>query len=245
DYFSRRIEGGKFSLMWLDNKGKEHRVSIVGPNLRRGSANVMATPPDGVEVGDVIRLVAHTKDTRSVFENRIDVTIKPWAEHREGGKNPNDRKPPDKTRGKDRERPRELATPKIDPVYRDRWAELKFDEYTAMKMDVEYDVAENEIPVFRINMENTPLLNEIKQRRLEDAPARNQFMFANVLVGLSMLLQDKDKGELPLDTMQMKTEDRIEMTCKALAPFMLSLTSLGQEDLSEGDRYDGLESATG
>jgi hypothetical protein len=59
------------------------------------------------------------------------------------------------------------------------------------------------------------------------------------------LLQDKDKVELPPDTAQMKTEDRIEMTCKALAPFMLSLTSLGQEDLSEGDRYDGLEAATG
>ena len=80
---------------------------------------------------------------------------------------------------------------------------------------------------------------------LEDAPARNQFMYANVLVGLSILLQDKDKDELPPDLVQMKTEDRIEMTCKALAPFMLSLTSLGQEDLSEGDRYDGLEAATG
>ena len=86
---------------------------------------------------------------------------------------------------------------------------------------------------------------EIKLRRLEDAPARNQFMYANVLVGLSILLQDKDKVELPPDTVQMKTEDRIEMMCKALAPFMLSLTSLGQEDLSEGDRYDGLEAATG
>jgi len=91
----------------------------------------------------------------------------------------------------------------------------------------------------------TPLLNEIKQRHLDDEPARNQFMYANVLVGLSILLQDKDKDELPPDSVQMKTEDRIEITCRALAPFMLSLTSLGQEDLSEDDRYDGLEAATG
>lgn len=245
DYFSRRIEGGKFSLTWLDKDGKERSVSIVGPNLRRGSASVMATLPDGVEVGDVISFVARTKDTRSEFENRVEVTVKPWAEHREGGKKAKDRNPPDKTQGHDRERPHELATPKIDPVYRDRWVDLKFDEYTAMKMDVEYDVEENEIPVFRINMDNTPLLNEIKLRRLEDAPARNQFMYANVLVGLSILLQDKDKGELPPDAGQMRAEDRIELTCRALAPFMLSLTSLGQEDLSEGDRYDGLEAATG
>lgn len=245
DYFSRRIESGKLSLMWLDKKGKERTVSIVGPNLRQGSARVMATLPDDVEVGNVISFVTRITDTRSEFENRIEVTIKPWAEHREGGKKPKDRKPPGTTQGNDQERPRELTTPKIDPVYRDRWAESKFDEYTAMKMDTEYDADDNEIPVFRINMDNTPLLNEIKLRRLEDAPARNQFMYANVLVGLSILLQDKDKVELPPDTAQMKTEDRIEMTCKALAPFMLSLTSLGQEDLSEGDRYDGLEAATG
>jgi hypothetical protein len=35
------------------------------------------------------------------------------------------------------------------------------------------------------------------------------------------------------------------MTCRGLAPFMLSLTSLGLEDLSNADPFDGLESATG
>ena len=159
DYFSRRIESGKFSLMWLDKKGKERTVSIVGPNLRQGSASVMATLPDDGEVGNVISFVTRITDTRSEFENRIEVTIKPWAEHREGGKKPKDRKPPGTTQGNDRERPRELTTPKIDPVYRDRWAESKFDEYTAMKMDTEYDADDNEIPVFRINMDNTPLLH--------------------------------------------------------------------------------------
>ncbi|MCC7050107.1 MAG: hypothetical protein IT562_25615 [Alphaproteobacteria bacterium] len=249
DYFARRIEGGKFLLIWIDKVGKEHSVSTVGPNLRRGVANVMATLPDGVEVGDIIGFVARTKDTRSEFENRIEVTVKPWAEHREGGKPSKDRKAADKTPGRDREKPRELATPKIDPVYRDRWAAQKpaFDEYTAMRMDVEYDAAENEIPVFRINMDNTPLLNEIKQRRLDDAPARNQFMYGNVLVGLSILLQDKDqdKGDLLDEAKQLKVEDRIEMTCRGLAPFMLSLTSLELEDLSDAEPFDGLEAATG
>lgn len=245
DYFVRRIEGGKFSLIWIDKTSKEYMVSVVGPNLRRGAASVMATLPDGVEVGDVLALVARTKDTRAEFENKIEVTVRPWSEHRKGGENKNRNRNPSKQQGNDRERPRELATPKIDPVYRDRWDEVKFDEYAAMKMDTEYDAANNEVPVFRINMDNTPLLHEIKQRRLEDAPARNQFMYANVLVGLSILLQDKDKGDQPPDAVQMNTEDRIEMTCRALAPFMLSLTSLGQEELSEGDQFDGLEAATG
>ncbi len=247
DYFTRRIEGGKFSLMWVDKKGNERMVSTIGPNLRRGSATVTATLPDGVEVGDVVAFVAQVKDTRSGFENCIDVTIKPWAEHRKGGKPITDRKNPDKTQGKDREKPHELAMPRIDPVYKDGWAAQRppFDEYTAMQMEVEYDEAENEVYVFKINMDNTPLLNEIKQRRLEDTPARNQFLYGNVLIGLSLLLQDKQKDELPEDLKLAKVEERIEMTCRGLAPFMLALTSLGLEDLSDADQFDGLEAATG
>jgi hypothetical protein len=247
DYFSRRIESGKFSLIWVDKAGEERKVSTVGPKLRRGAASVMATLPDGVEVDDIVSFVARTKDTRSEFENRIDVTIKPWAEHREGSKSHKERKPPDKTPGKDREKPRELATPKIEPVYRERWDKQKpaFDEYTAMRMEFDYDAEENEIPVFRINMDNTPLLNEIKQRGLEDAPARHQFMYGNVLVGLSILLQDKEKGDLTDEAKEQLVEDRIEIVCRGLAPFMLSLTSLGFENLSDAEPFDGLESATG
>jgi hypothetical protein len=246
DYFSRRIEGGKFSMVWTDKSGKEQKVSVVGPNLRRGSATVMATLPGGAEVGDVLMMTAVTEDTRATFKNILEVNVKPWAEHRKGGDTKRRDKTPNDQQGHDRERPRQLSTPKIDPVYRDRWEKLKFDEFTAMKMDVEYDDAENEIPVFRVNMDNTPLLNEIKQRRLEDQSARNQFMYGNVLAGLSLLLQDKENGgEQQPDGVQVKVEDRIESMSRALAPFMLSLTTLGQEDLSEGEQMDGLEAATG
>jgi len=48
DYFSRRIEGGRFFILWIDKSGREQKVSVVGPNLRRGSATVMVTLPDGV-----------------------------------------------------------------------------------------------------------------------------------------------------------------------------------------------------
>ena len=245
DYFERRIEGGRFSLTWTDKLGKEHKVSVVGPNLRNGSATVMVTLPDGVHVGDILQMIAVAEDTRATFKNKIEVTVRQWAEHNKGGSTKKKEKNPDNQQGNDRERPLQLATPKMDPVYRDRWDKFKFDEYTAMKMDVEYDAEDNEIPVFRINMDNTPLLNEIKQRRLDDPSARNQFMYGNVLIGLSLLLQDKEKGEQPLDAVQTKVEDRIDSLCRALAPFMLSLTTLGQEDLSEGEQVDGLEAATG
>ena len=246
DYFSRRIEGGKFAITWTDKTGKEQKVSIVGPNLRSGYASVMVTLPDGVEVGDVLDVTAVTQDTRATFKNKISVTVRPWAEHRKGGEVRRREKNPSDQQGNDRERPRRLSNPIMDLVYRDRWEKLEFDEYTAMKVGVQYDAEENEIPVFQINMDNTPLLNEIKQRRLDDEPARNQFIYGNVLVGLSLLLQDKEKGEQPPDAVQIKVEDRIESMCRALAPFMLSLTTLAQQDLAiGGEQIDGLEAATG
>ena len=94
-------------------------------------------------------------------------------------------------------------------------------------------------------MDNTPLLNEIKQRRLDYQNARNQFMYGNVLIGRALLVQDKERGELPPDAQQQKVEDLIEATCRAIAPFMLSLTTLSREDLAEPDQLDGLEAATG
>jgi hypothetical protein len=151
DYFSRRIEGGRFSLVWTDKAGADHKVSIVGPNLRSGSASVMVTLPDGVEVGDLLAMTAETQDTRATFRNNIEVTVKQWAEHHKGGGTKKKDKNPNNQQGNDRERPRQLSTPKMDPVYRDRWEKFKFDEYTAMRMEVEYDDADNEMPVFRIN----------------------------------------------------------------------------------------------
>ena len=52
-----------------------------------------------------------------------------------------------------------------------------FDEFTAMRVEVAgYDgEEENEVYEFKINMDNTPLLNEIKQRRLDDGPAKKPF----------------------------------------------------------------------
>jgi len=245
DYFSRRIEGGQFSLVWVDKDGKSHDVSIVGPKMRSGQATVMATLPESVVVGDVLTLIATTKDSRREFKSEIEVKVKAASEQRSGGDAKPHKQNPSKAKGNDRERSRELATPKIDPVYRDRWEEVKFDEFTSMIMDVEYDSAENEVPIFRVNMDNTPLLNEIKQRRLDDVSARNQFVYANVLVGLAMVLQDKNADDTFSDAPKMKVEERIEATCRALAPFMLSITFLGQENLSEGDHVDGLEAALG
>jgi hypothetical protein len=243
DYFRRRIERGDFSLVYLDKKGKEQDCSFVGPNLKNGIAAVMANLPDDADVGDVITIVARTEDPHRNFENAIEVTVKPVAETHSGGGG--QRKPPQNKPGNDRDAPRQLSTPKIERVFREDWEKQKppFDEFTAMRVEViGYDADENEQYEFQINMDNTPLLNEVKQRRLEDVTARNQFLYANVLIGLSLLLQHKQSSKVKEGP---SVESRIEETTRAMAPFILALTGLGQQDLNEAEELDGLEAATG
>ena len=143
--------------------------------------------------------------------------------------------------------PQQLSTPKIERVYREDWEKQKpaFDENTATGVEVTgYEgTEENEVYEFRVNMDNTPLLNEIKQRRLGEAPARNQYLYGNVLLGLSLLLQHRQLS--PKEREGRSIEARIEETTRALAPFMLALTSLAQHDLSDAEDIDGLEAAAG
>lgn len=253
DYFTRRIERGQLSLVWRDGDGNEHDASFVGPTLKRGIATVTVTLPDDAEIGQAIAFVARVEDSRGSFENNVDATIREEAQPVKGGTG-KPRTPSNKLGG-DREAPTQLATPKIARIYKEDWEQQKppFDETTAMRIEaIGYagDDDSTELYEFKVNMDNTPLLNEIKQKRLDEDGARNQFMYANVLIGLSLLLQEKHRppsngkatnGDAPAPA---SIEDRVEQTCRALAPFLLALTSLGQEDLRDGsEQIDGLEAA--
>jgi hypothetical protein len=248
DYFTRKIERGVLALTYIDKTGTEHGASMVGPRLKRGIASAMAELPEGIDVGDVLTFVARVADSRGAFENRIEATVKPAAQpHESGGDGV--RKTPRPRPGADRELPQQLAMPRIVRVYRGQWEDQSppFGEFTAMRACVVGYEGEDERDIyeFRVNMDNTPLLNEIKQRRLDDSSARNQFLYANVLVGLSLLLEGKKSNGAANGEGGTDIEARIDQTTAALAPFILALTSLGQEDLSEGDDdLDGLESAT-
>ena len=69
-------------------------------------------------------------------------------------------------------------------------------------------------------------------------------MYANVLIGLSMILEDKrtKKTESSEDDAPVETiEDRVEITCRALAPFFPALISLGSSDLESDEAVEGLE----
>lgn len=247
DYFTRRIERGEFLLTWINREGAEQNASCVGPTLRNGIANVTVDLPANVNVGEHVTFVVAVRDSRAQFENRILVTVRPEAHSRGGGGG--GRKSPSNKQGKERERPTEVAPPQIERIFKDDWEQHSFDGSTAMTVNADGYAGENdniELYTFKINMDNTPLLHEIKQKRLDISVARNQFLYANVLVGLSLLLQSKEnKGQkFEFDEENgsiVSVEDRISDTCRALAPFMLALTSLGTEELGNGEEIEGLE----
>lgn len=243
DYFTRRIERGQFVLTWIDENDAEHDASCVGPTLRNGIANVTVDLPESIDVGHKVTFVASVRDSRGVFENRVIVTVRPETYARRGGRG--DRRPPSEKQGKERERSSEVAPPQIERIFREDWEQQGFDEFTAMKVEVvgyDGDDDDTELYAFKVNMDNTPLLHEVKQKRLDIELARNRFLYANVLVGLSLLLHSKQTTIVDReDDGAVSIENQIFDTCRALAPFLLALTSLGTEDLGDRDEIEGLE----
>ena len=247
DYFTRAAERGAFDLTWKGSDGIEYKASPNGPTLKNGIAIVMVDLPGGASINDEIEFVARTHDAHRLFENHIKVTVKPKAEKANGGGG--ERKPPKKNDGEDRERPSELESPAIKRIYREQWDSEGFDEFTAMKIEpIGYsDDEAAELYEFKVNMDNMPLENEAKQKRLTgDATnlLREQFLYANVLVGLSLLLEDKrnkNSKENDADAASETIEERVERTCRAMAPFMPALISLGTTDLDAEDTVEGLE----
>lgn len=245
DYFTRHIERGEFTLSFAGHGEESGNVSFTGPSLRNGIATVMVDLPDGANIGDSLIFVAQTVDSMRSFQNRIQVTIKPEAQKHSGGNGR--REPPDNKEGEGREQPNQLASPVIEKIYRKDWGKHNFDDSTAMKVESDgyTDNETKEIYVFRVNMDNRPLLNEIKYKRLDDTAARNQFLYGNVLVGLSLLLDYKQGQEAKNvemnENQSLHIEDQIEITCRALAPFLPSLTSLGTTTFSEDEDIEGLE----
>ena len=249
-YFTRNSgERGSFDLVWTDYWGDTKNASITGPNLKNGIATIMMDFPEEAKVGKKINYFASVKDPTQLFE--IPIHITPTTEvHNKGGGSGNENNPPGKRRGNGREKPIDMALPKIRRIYREDWDSVEFDEFTSMRVESlgpSGDDENTEIYEFMVNMDNTPLKNESKQKRLTDEQYKilcEQFLYGNVLIGLSLLLEDKktNKNESPdSDVPTENIEERIESVCRAMAPFIPALISLGSTELEMDNHFEGLE----
>jgi len=248
DYFTRAADRGSFELARVNPTGSAGALSLRGPTLRNGIATVTMELPEDVGVGDHVIVEALVKDTIAEFVNGIKVVVEEAKEHRSGG-NRRRRKSRTDQLGEGRESPTQVALPRIKRVYRDGWEEEGFDEQTAMVVEsLGYTKdQEREIYQFKVNMDNVALVNEGKRKGLsreQDRVLREQFLYANVLVGLSLLLEShkKKRNGIPEDNdHEEAVEDRIATFCRALAAFVPALVSLGSGDLAVDEDFIGFE----
>lgn len=243
DYFIRdERERGSFTCLSHDGIP----ISFAGPNLRSGVATITVSLPENAQVGDVLHLTFTVKDEFREFTSHAEIRVTAAAEKQEA-KPSRPRKDGDKREGDGPDGPSQLNPPHIEKIYQAQWAEKGFDENTAMTVEsAGYDEEEKEIRVFFVNMDNASLLHEAVQNKMHIELARNQFLYANVLFGLALLLDDSKRtrttlGEGPTESEPETIERLIARTTKALAPFMLAIASLGASNLGEGMEVDGLE----
>lgn len=243
DYFVRdERERGSFTCTSADGTP----ISFAGPNLRSGVATITLSLPDDIAVGETLRLTFTVRDEFKEFISRADIYVTPAAEKTEP-RPPKPRKDGEKREGDGPDGPSKLSPPRIERVFQTEWAERGFDENTAMKVETTgYDEDEKEIRTFYVNMDNASLLHEAVSNKMHLELARNQFLYANVLFGLALLLDDTKRirpklGEGSVEQEPETVEHLIARTTKALAPFMLAIASLGGSELGEGMEVDGLE----
>lgn len=243
DYFLRdERERGSFVCTAADGTP----ISFTGPNLRSGVATITLSLPDAIAIGESLNLTFTVKDEFKEFTSAADIHVTPASEKAEP-RPPKPRKDGEKREGDGPDGPSRLSPPRIERVFQEQWVERGFDENTAMKVETTgYDDDEKEIRTFYVNMDNASLLHEAVQSKMHLELARNQFLYANVLFGLALLLDETKRirpklGEGPLEQEPETVEHLIARTTKALAPFMLAIASLGASELGEGMEVDGLE----
>jgi hypothetical protein len=243
DYFVRaEAERGSFDCI-VDSGGS---VSLAGPNLRAGVASVTVALPEDVAVGDLVRLRFAVHDAYRQFSAEVHIRVAPEAVKRES-RPPRRREPGERRDGPGAPGPSGLSAPHIERVFRVEWEKHGFDEHTALKVKtIDYQDGDPERPirVFYVNMDNSALLHEASQKRLNVDLARSQFLYGNVLYGLAMLLDDTSRRDRPADdTAAPGVEDAIATSTRALAPFLLTIASLGASELVDRVEVDGLEDA--
>ena len=200
-------------------------------------------------IGVSENLVIKVRDAMRIFE--IEIAVTPRREVTLEPSEPGERiNPPGRKRGNGREKPLQLTPPHIRPVYQSDWDDVGFNENTAMMIEPLGTDGSNEqvdLYEFRVNMDNTPLKNESKQKRFDSdqhSVLSNQFLYTNVLVGLALLLEDlkNDKNESPdIDAPRESIEERVESVSRAIASFIPAILSLNSIAVDTEDQLEGLE----
>jgi hypothetical protein len=224
DYFERDNLPGEFGLYL-----KEEEFTDYILNLWNGIATLSANLPEKVNIGDTLDYESIVNDSTQFkpFEDHFQVKVSKPRKKKDGGESGERKKPPSEKEGEDRSISSRLSLPQVIEIYKDRWLEFDFSEFSAL--EVKHTGTEGYD--FYVNMDNIYALSEIKAKSDVDAKLlQERYKYALVLIGLALLKENSDSEE-------QENEDRdifeeISETTMKLSPIILPMISyLGELEI--------------
>ncbi len=249
EYFGRDIHRGIFSITYFDGKNEKEVQHTL--NLSNGIATLNLTLPSEINVNDVIKFTTTTTDNTRYepFINEFILNIKKPLS-KKPSKPGKRRKPPKDELGNSREKPSGIQLPKIIKVAQNpksnqkAWVGMSppFDENSALRithaLTIEADKLTGEetkdIYDFFVNVDNIYLKTEQKTSKEESDVISAKFIYALVLLGLSILNNDLKMIHDNDDDKDEDLELKIEDFSKAIAPVILPIINeLGGLELDQ------------
>ncbi len=224
DYFERDNLPGEFGLYL---KEKEFTDYIL--NLWNGIATLSANLPEKVNIGDTLNYESIVNDSTQFkpFEDNFQVKVSKPRKKKDGGESGERKKPPSEKEGEDRSISSRLSLPQVIEIYKDRWLEFDFSEFSAL--EVKHTGTEGYD--FYVNMDNIYALSEIKAKSDVDAKLlQERYKYALVLIGLALLKENSDSEEHENEDRDIFEE--ISETTMKLSPIILPMISyLGELEI--------------
>jgi hypothetical protein len=252
EYFSRESYKGRYNVEVLAGalEGADLDNTLT---LHNGIANwSVSIPEDGVNVGDELILQFSVGDDTLVepFVNiaKIKLAAKSMPNETEPGEREESGGSGEPGEGgngaggkggkagsKGSEKITGIQLPEIIEVHEgdDLWKEHGFDENTACKIveDARGDEDKEEsMFTFYINVDNLALRTELKDSRDDVAVQEAKFIYGNVLIGLALLHEDRNKKPKALAVEENETAENapsvataVEQTTRAMAPFLIPM----------------------
>lgn len=233
DFFTRAgsLKAGKLTVTTEHPAGGE--VSGIIGTLHNGCLQVRLKHPRVAVVGDEykVRLTVAVPDTDREFVNMLAVTVMPEAKSGEPGgvgirTAPNAGKQGGATRSG-------IDLPRIIPVHREEWADLGWDDLTAL----EVKMLDGKPEAFQVNMDNR-YLDQARRKKPKTAELINRrFQFGMAISAISAIANEEAarKQLEPTATEALSTEDIVRLvsssTSQAVLPVIEVLGRLTEAEL--------------
>lgn len=248
DYFERSSMPGRYRIRVV---GNGEGVAVLNSNLvlHNGFGNWNIDIPDDVSIGDRLALECLVSDDVNPdgFTNILQLTI---VKQSPGGPGPSTRRR-SRTKGGGEtgdEEPFGIELPVIKKVREGDWPVEGFDKFSSTKVTADVDTEDGQektVYTFTINVDNRYLKTEMKDAKSDASLVETKFVYGNVLLGLALIRDYRErKRHKPDDPNDEETNgdgeddvfDRIEVTSRAVAPFLVpmidSLGALTDEDVA-------------